>query len=1034
MNKNKLAAAVLALLVTTGTAAPVVPFRNSSLATAAAVEDQCTVFTDTSQIDANFKEVASEEELLSGTYRVYEDNCEYLITDGFAIFENAPIIMPRKFTVPETVDGVPVRAIGDGAFAMCIDLEELTLPDTIEAIGARAFTDLKYLSVINMPETLNNFGANAFFGTAWLADLMKYCEDGDYAVYNNVLIDGSKCYGDVTIQNGVYKIAPYAFSGNDNITHITAGNGVDEIGEYAFANCSNLHTVDIDFASHIRLGAFMNCPKLRNVTIQNPECRIEDPMTICNESGPVPVYTGTISSVPGYDVEEYAKKWGYSFNDMKAGCYQEYDENGIVYHIYGPYAVVAKVLDTDAENIEIPDMICDVPVVAVDDYAFYQCGNIRNVILSESVESIGRYAFAQCGGLEAVKMYGVKEIGYGAFSQCVNMTDIRMSECLEYVGDCAFQNCEKLSWISLPDTTTYIGSRAFMDCFKLSEIILSDNLRKICDETFMHCATAQIHFRSNNTVLESIGARAFDNCASMTEFVIPDSVTYIGEEAFKACVALEKIIVPGSVEKIEKNAFNTCLALRYVELQNGVYSVGEGAFLNDVAIEELYLPESLRFIDNSAFQNCRGLTVIDIPDGVYSIGKRAFAYCCGVVKMHIPSSVYSIGEAAFDNLPEIEEIFIPKGVKQIEVSAFANCPGLKDIYFYDPETVIAYSNTTVCTNSEENGFYSEHGYTNGFFTGTIHGYAPSTAADYASFFNYNFEPIPTSPEVVSSEGFSFSVIGDTAILDDVDIAMSGDVVVPFEFNGIPVKYIGDYAFAQCKDITSVTLPDSIVAIDEFAFADDTSLKYVKIPDSVKYIGNHAFANCYKLEKFNIPASLSCIEEGTFENCDSITEAIIPENVQTIERDAFRNCHSLINFVVENPFCFMPYDKQVVCTDTLRGLPYFDGTIRAAEGSRAQKYAAWAGWSFETSGEKTEVGVSGDANLDKDITLADSLAVLQFVANSSKYALPDIAVDNADVYMRGDGITALDAVSIQKFDLHMIKELPESWQKGDKLIK
>ena len=72
-------------------------------------------------------------------------------------------------------------------------------------------------------------------------------------------------------------------------------------------------------------------------------------------------------------------------------------------------------------------------------------------------------------------------------------------------------------------------------------------------------------------------------------------------------------------------------------------------------------------------------------------------------------------------------------------------------------------------------------------------------------------------------------------------------------------------------------------------------------------------------------------------------------------------------------------------------------------------------------------VYGDVNLDGKVTLADSLAILQFIANEEKYALNDQQKDNADVFNRGDGITAMDSMSIQKYDTGLITKLPESWK-------
>ena len=67
--------------------------------------------------------------------------------------------------------------------------------------------------------------------------------------------------------------------------------------------------------------------------------------------------------------------------------------------------------------------------------------------------------------------------------------------------------------------------------------------------------------------------------------------------------------------------------------------------------------------------------------------------------------------------------------------------------------------------------------------------------------------------------------------------------------------------------------------------------------------------------------------------------------------------------------------------------------------------------------------NNQANLDNDVSLADALAILQYVANAKKYPLTPVALSNADVYNRGDGITGNDALTIQKLDAKVISELP-----------
>ncbi|SFX27570.1 dockerin type I repeat-containing protein [Ruminococcus sp. XPD3002] len=67
---------------------------------------------------------------------------------------------------------------------------------------------------------------------------------------------------------------------------------------------------------------------------------------------------------------------------------------------------------------------------------------------------------------------------------------------------------------------------------------------------------------------------------------------------------------------------------------------------------------------------------------------------------------------------------------------------------------------------------------------------------------------------------------------------------------------------------------------------------------------------------------------------------------------------------------------------------------------------------------------GDANMDYVTTLADSLLILQYIANSDKYPLEGQALINADCCDPGSGITPLDALAIQKYDAKLLLYLPE----------
>ena len=82
------------------------------------------------------------------------------------------------------------------------------------------------------------------------------------------------------------------------------------------------------------------------------------------------------------------------------------------------------------------------------------------------------------------------------------------------------------------------------------------------------------------------------------------------------------------------------------------------------------------------------------------------------------------------------------------------------------------------------------------------------------------------------------VVGYTGTATKVKIAE--------EYEGVPVKSIGDSAFWDCSSLTSVVIPDSVTSIGNSAFYWCSSLTSVVIPDSVTSIGNSAFFWCESL--------------------------------------------------------------------------------------------------------------------------------------------------------------------------------------------
>ena len=111
--------------------------------------------------------------------------------------------------------------------------------------------------------------------------------------------------------------------------------------------------------------------------------------------------------------------------------------------------------------------------------------------------------------------------------------------------------------------------------------------------------------------------------------------------------------------------------------------------------------------------------------------------------------------------------------------------------------------------------------------------------------------------------------------------------------GDEVTSIGDYAFYDCSNLTSVTIGNSVTSIGGGAFRGCSGLTSVTIPNSVTSIGNGAFSNCSGLTSVTIPNSVTSIGDWAFMGCSDLisvtalnpTPVAITENVFTNRENA-----------------------------------------------------------------------------------------------------------------------------------------------------
>ena len=353
-----------------------------------------------------------------------------------------------------------------------------------------------------------------------------------------------------------------------------------------------------------------------------------------------------------------------------------------------------------------------------------------------------------------------------------------------------------------------------------------------------------------NSGVTSIGRVAFIRCSRLTSIAIPNSVTCIGDSAFSDCSSLTSIAIPNGVTSIGDLAFHGCSRLTSIAIPNGVTSIGDEAFYDCSSLTSIAIPNGVTSIGYGAFFSCESLTSIAIPNSVTSIGADAFYDCSSLTSITIPNSVTSIGDWAFYNCSSLTSLAIPNGVTSIGYGAFSSCESLTSIAIPNSVSRIGNGAFAGCGNLRHNLHENA-------------GYLGNTDNQYLYL--------------------------DLAI----DKSMS-------EFNIHPkTRFIGSEAFSGCKNLVSITIPDSVMSISNYAFYDCSGLTSVAIPNGVTNIGQFAFSDCSSLASIAIPNGLASIEHYVFGSCTSLTSVLIPGSVKNIEESAFNGCSNLRSIAIPN---------------------------------------------------------------------------------------------------------------------------------------
>lgn len=443
--------------------------------------------------------------------------------------------------------------------------------------------------------------------------------------------------------------------------------------------------------------------------------------------------------------------------------------------------------------------------------------------------------------------YKVTAIGNKAFFNCEELTDIGLPESLEVIEADAFSNCIALTSLNIPDNIKNVNKTSFMGA-NLQELYIGDCVNQIGMAAFYFVPS--VHLTSSITKINDV---AFEDADGLINIYIPNSIKEIEANAFAFCGNLQRVYIDDLANWCEIKFGNqyanpTSKAgeiwvngnhLTYLEIPDGVRSINDYAFYGCKYIYELKLPDSVERIEQYSFQGCDRLSTLRFGKGLRYIGFQAIRgnniskvytndidsfcqidiedyifhqlyiselFCDGklVTKINLSDGVEHIGKNVFCNYGKLSSISMPNSVTSIGESAFFCCTGLVKAILSDSIRILPRN----C------------------FGGAV------------SLSNLH---LPCGLKTVEENAFA-------------DIAVP-KIVLPFS-----TENIGKQAFRNCKADT-IVLSDNIRELKEWTFSDCYNLKYVDLGKSMERIDGSCFYDCRSLSSLNLPASMESLNMG-----------------------------------------------------------------------------------------------------------------------------------------------------------------------------
>lgn len=406
----------------------------------------------------------------------------------------------------------------------------------------------------------------------------------------------------------------------------------------------------------------------------------------------------------------------------------------------------------------------------------------------------------------------------------------------------------------------------------------------------------QVTFEGITYDVATIAKEAFKDCKDLTEISIPKTVTKIGGHAFKGCENLRTVNYNANncvsaaevVGKSVSSAFEDCKSITTVNFGGDVVIIPEYLFWGCTGLTEITIPENVQQIGGAAFIDCSAISKITINAikciRMSSDNNRPAFVGAPITTVEFGPLATTIPDYAFYGCKTLTSVTIPENITAIGGAAFQNCPNLTTVVFNARNCTVAH---TILGDNVTPAFNN----------------AAITRVEFGSMVtnipNYIFWGCKGITDVVF--GDNIETIGQSAFYGCTSL---NNIVIP---EG--VTSIGGRAFANCGNLNTITF-NAVNCVNMVTMENNVpmpafenkALSAVNFGNRVEIIPDYAFSNCTNLKTFTIPASVRSIGYKAFFGCKSLQSVTIPEEVTSIGGLAFADCNALVDIMFNAKRC------------------------------------------------------------------------------------------------------------------------------------